>query len=157
MGRRLAILIVSLLSYPISFGQLKPKDSAAVKFRLAAINQAIDAAVVAKNIAVLETYYADDFFFTHTTGQEDSKTSWINFVRSKMPPCVSRKHDSVKVEWHKNVALLRGTLSVWVGGSKANTGYALHYLRVYARQKGRWQLVSHYSTAEWKLKSHAAP
>lgn len=127
--------------------QPKLKDTAAVKRYVDSLNRSIDAAVVNKNIPFLRKHYATDFHFTHGTGQIDSKESWMNFIAKPATQYLYRRHDSTAVEWHHDVAIVTGTLSV--KRSATDAGYALNYVRVYAWRKKVWQLLSHRTTKEW--------
>ena len=117
---------------------------------LDSLNRAIDRAVVKKDLPFLNKYYAVDFVFTHGTGLVDSKDSWINNIATSPAKFISREHDSTTVELHRNFAIIVGTLTVHRTGEKDNM-YALRYVRVFAKRKKTWQLVSHRTTAEWHL------
>ena len=137
----------SLLLMQTVHAQPKLKDTTAVKIYVNSLNRAIDAAVVHKNIPFLQQHYAHDFHFTHGTGQLDSKSSWISFISKPTTQYLYRRHDSTAVEWHHDVAIVTGTLSVKRNATDA--GYALHYVRVFALRKKVWQLLSHRTTKEW--------
>jgi ketosteroid isomerase-like protein len=124
----------------------------ALKKELDQLNQAIDQAVVNKDIAVLKKHYGDDFVFTHFTGLIDSKESWIKNIESMGEARFTmRQHDSTTVELHGETAVIFGKLSV-VRESKEKTlsKYSLWYVRVFAFRNKVWQMISHRSTAEVK-------
>jgi len=106
---------------------------------------------VAKNAAFMQTHYAPDFYFRHSTGLIDSKESWMKGVLDTSNHFLSRQHDSVDVELHGDVAVLAGKLTVKRRGANKISGYGLRYIRVYAYRKKKWQLLSHRSTDEWQL------
>lgn len=133
----------------IAFTQ-NSKDTAAAKLLLDSINRLLDRAVVKKEMATLQTYYADDFYFLHATGKIDNKASWLKSASNPNSQTLSREHDSVIVELHDNVALITGTLSVKFPPS-IRAGYAIRYIRVYAVREKGWQLLSHHSTAQWTI------
>jgi ketosteroid isomerase-like protein len=113
------------------------------------LNQAIDQAVVNKDLEFLKDHYAEDFVFTHGTGLVDSKTSWINGVSKPASKFISRIHDSVTVEPHaKNINILYGKLTVKRQDKDTLANYALWYVRVFEKLKGRWQMVSHRTVRE---------
>ena len=127
------------------------QDSVAGKKHLLRLNKLLDQAVVDKNAAFLQKHYAEDFYFKHGTGLIDSKKSWMKNVLDTTAAFHSRSHDSVFVEWHRNVAILAGTLTVKRRVQTMLRGYALRYIRVYAYRKKVWQLLSHRTTQEWHL------
>jgi ketosteroid isomerase-like protein len=109
------------------------------------LNRAIDMAVVKKDVAFLQKHYADDFVFTHGTGNIDSKESWIKNIQN-MPEgnyFVSREHDSTFVEPHGNIAIITGKLSVKRQSKEKITDYYVKYVRVFVLRKKVWQMISH--------------
>ena len=141
--------LLSLILCSIVFGQ-KIQDTAAVKTYLDSINRLLDRSVVKKDVSIMQTYYADDFYFLHATGKIDNKESWIKSASNPNGQTLSREHDSVFVELHDNVALITGTLSVRFPPN-TRAGYAIRYIRVYALKEKGWQLISHHSTAQWTI------
>ncbi|MEP7323061.1 MAG: nuclear transport factor 2 family protein [Saprospiraceae bacterium] len=116
------------------------------------LNQAIDQAVVNKDLEFLKDHYAEDFVFTHGTGLVDSKTSWINGVSKPSSKFISRIHDSVTVEPHaKNINIVYGKLTVKRQDKDNMVQYLLWYVRVFEKLKGRWQMVSHRTVREYHL------
>ncbi len=113
------------------------------------INRYLDWFVVAKNISFLEKHYADDFVFTHGTGFVEGKSSWLKNVRDTSVHYLSREHDSVTVELHKKIAVVKGQLVVRRRFPSRIDSYGLKYIRVYQFRKKRWQLISHNTTREW--------
>jgi ketosteroid isomerase-like protein len=127
-------------------------DTSNVKLVIDSINRSIDNAVVKKDLSYLQQHYADDFRFFHATGVIDSKSSWLNSVRTNQ--MLSRSNDSVMVELHDDLAVVTGTLSVRFPKEAARNGYAVRYIRVFKLKGKLWQLVSHHSTAEWEVENN---
>lgn len=142
---RLFLFILLFINSLITTAQ--GRDTAAIKEAVDAINRLLDRAVVAKDKAILEKHYADDFFFRHGTGALDNKQSWIAYVLRPDHQYLSREHDSVEVELHGDVAIVAGTLTV----KRQQGAYVLRYSRLYAWRKKRWQLVSHRTFVETHL------
>jgi ketosteroid isomerase-like protein len=124
-------------------------DTARVKQLLDEINRSLDRAIVKKDVDYMQKHFADDFFFYHATGMIDSKESWIGKNKNPNNKMLSREHDSVTVELHGDVAILKGTLTVLFPPEAKRAGYAVRYIRVFANRKNLWQLISHHSTAQW--------
>jgi ketosteroid isomerase-like protein len=116
---------------------------------LLSINAQLDEAVVKKNIAVLEKYYADDFVFTHGTGFVEGKSSWIKNVANPNTNFVSRTQDSTTVELHDDVALVIGKIEITRKDKEKNIAYGIWYIRVYRKKNDLWQVISHRTTREW--------
>ncbi len=110
------------------------------------LNQKIDSFVVAKNLDALQSLYADDFVFSHGTGLIEGKESWLKAVNSNH--YIFRKHDSVSVELHPDMAVVRGKLTIQRVDKTKVAKYVLWYVRIYASRNKRCQLVSHITTRE---------
>lgn len=118
---------------------------------LVAFNQQVDDNVVKKNIPALESAYADDFVFSHGSGRVEGKAPWLKSAGKGL--FISRQHDSVKVELHKDVAIVKGKLSVAKTNKEKTDRYHLYYIRVYAKREKGWQMISHSTTAEYHEKN----
>lgn len=117
---------------------------------LLAFNQQVDDNVVKKDITALEKSYADDFIFSHGSGKVEGKAPWLKSAGKGL--FISRKHDSVKVELHNDVAIVKGKLSVAKTNKEKTDRYHLYYIRVYAKRNNNWQMISHSTTSEYHEK-----
>lgn len=124
-------------------GGLRAQDSSL----LVTLNQRIDDLVVQRNTIALDSLYATDFVFSHGSGKVEGKTGWLTTVGRNNYP--KRLHDSVKVELHPGVGIVKGKMSIERVNKDKTDRYHLRYLRVYALRAGRWQLISHSTTHEW--------
>ena len=84
--------------------------------------------MVKKNIPSLEKAYADDFVFSHGSGKVEGKAPWLKSAGRGL--FLSRKHDSVKVEMHPDVAVVKGKLSVAKTNKEKTDRYHLYYIIV---------------------------
>jgi len=147
--KSLALSLMLICPICVAIAQISITDSASIK-RVDELNRKIDKAVVAKDIKTLEQCYGEDFIFTHGTGLIDSKKSWLEAVK-KNAGYVSREHDSIQVELHKDLALIFGKLTVTrIQPAKDGTlKYSLHYVRLFALRNKNWKMISHRTTSEW--------
>jgi len=136
------MLAVCLASVQLLPAQDANKDSSL----LVTLNQQIDDYVVQQNTAALDKLYAADFVFSHGSGRIEGKQGW--FVSVAKGSFLKRQHDSVTVEMHPGLAVLRGKLSVQKKTGK-DSRYHLKYVRVYALRDKQWQLVSHVTVWEY--------
>lgn len=113
------------------------------------LNRQIDHFVVQKNASALDSLYAEDFVFSHGTGLIEGKTSWLKTVANGNYP--SREHDSMTVEMHPALAIVRGKLSIQRIDKSNTVRYILHYIRLFALRSNRWQMISHITTDERHL------
>lgn len=133
----LTIIVVFATEYCLLAQGKTGSDSS----RLLQINQQIDDLVVQHDTAALNMFYADDFVFSHGSGRVEGRAGWFKSVAKGS--FVSRQHDSVSVELHGGIAILRGKLSVHKKNEKEESRYHLKYIRVYERRAKQWQMISH--------------
>lgn len=114
---------------------------------LITLNQQIDNYVVLRNTEALDKLYANDFVFSHGSGRIEGKKGWFSSVAKGN--FLLRQHDSVTVEMHPGIAVVRGKLSVQKKDVKDTSRYLLKYVRVYALRGKQWQLISHVTIWEY--------
>lgn len=109
--------------------------------KVIATNQQIDNLVVLADTATLSKLYRNDFVFNHGSGRVDSKASWL--LSAAKGNFISRTHDSLKVELHDFLAIVRGKLNIQKKNKDKVDNYYLWYIRVYTKQETNWLLISH--------------
>lgn len=126
-------------------------DSAAI----AALERRVEAAVLHRDAAVLDSIYAPTFRFKHSTGALETRAQLLSALRKPLAPgtsrMISRDLDSLDVEVHADVALTTGRIHVVRdGGGPPWQNYTVRYARVYVRADARspWRLLTHHSTNE---------
>ncbi|MEO7528261.1 MAG: nuclear transport factor 2 family protein [Chitinophagaceae bacterium] len=137
------IILLLILSITTQLASAQMADSNFIILR----NQQIDTYVVEHNTTALDSLYADDFVFSHGSGRVEGKQNWFTSVAKGS--FLSRLHDSVTVEFHPQLAIVRGKLSVQKKGKEKIDLYHLYYVRVYALRKNAWQMISHVTTREY--------
>lgn len=110
------------------------------------LNQQIDSYVVQKNVAALDSLFAADFIFNHGSGKTEGKAGWFTTVARANYPY--RNHDSVKVELHPAIAIVKGKMNIEKRNKDKADRYWLKYIRVFALRDNRWQLISHSTVQE---------
>lgn len=146
MSRISVAALALLLACSFSSGQTGAggKDSGAVervRAELRELHRALREAVTRRDRAALESYYADEFFYIHSTGNADTKAEWI--VKSLTiesaaagPPAsleefALRVYDDVAVATRRNAAVVEG---------RPNPR-ALWNTTIYVRRGGRWRIA----------------
>lgn len=144
MNKRVTLfLLISFFIIRLQAQYSGAKDSSFI----ISLNQQIDDHVVANDTAALSKLYAEDFVFSHGSGKIEGKKGW--FVSVVKGSFISRQHDSVTVELHPSIAIVRGKLSVIKKKTPLPEKYHLKYIRVYALRNNQWQLISHITTHEY--------
>ena len=134
---------VFILALSFFFHSLSAQNDSAYLIEL---NQRIDSYVVEQKVAALDSLYADDFVFSHGSGKVEGKPGWLATVaRTKYN---LRQHDSVKVELHPGLAIVKGKMTIQRVGADKIDRYYLRYIRVFAYRNKKWLFVSHNTTYE---------
>jgi hypothetical protein len=142
--------VIVLLLFSITLAKAGRGQSAekADSNRLLWLNQMVDTYVVERNLGALDTIYATDFVFSHGSGRVEGKKGWLTTVGRANYSV--RQHDSVKVELHGDIAIVKGKMSIKKINKDKTDSYHLSYIRVYAlRNNSHWQLISHNTTHEY--------
>jgi hypothetical protein len=101
------------------------------------------AAMVKKDIATLEKIISDELYYIHSNGEIDTKQSFIAAIVEGR-----RRYDDITIE--KAKVRIYGTTAIINGeciyhrkdANRMPDNLMLRYTNVYARQDGRWQMVS---------------
>ena len=113
------------------------------------LERKLAAAVLALDFDTLDEIYAEDFVFTHITGDVDTKATWIECLRTGRCSYTGRSVDQIDVETHGNVAITSGRIHAKSDSDDPRWHeYSVWYVRVYEMQTGRWRLLSHRSIRE---------
>lgn len=143
MNKLLVLLFLVGINGSPLFAQSKNNADSVL---LITLNQQIDTKVISQDTVGLSLLYADDFVFSHGSGRVDNKQSWLRSVAKG--GFILRQHDSVTVELHPFMAIVKGRLSVEKKNKEKIDRYFLKYIRVYAIRNEQWQLVSHSTVYE---------
>lgn len=143
-------LYAVLATIVIALGNAQPGHTAGdATNELITAEKTLAASVVALDFATLDSLYADDFVFSHSTGVVETKADWLKFLKDNPDFYTSRVVDSIKVELHDNVAVTSGRLHIKTSAENPERQeFLVWYIRVYEHRDERWQLLSHRSIRE---------
>lgn len=117
-------------------------DAGSAAAELRRLDERIDTAISDQDGATLETLLAEDFMYTHSSGETQTKGEYIRkhvvAPRPDTPP--RRLLSGVQAELHGDVAVTRGDLDV-VFNDERGTRY-MRYVRTYRHRNGRWEPIS---------------
>jgi ketosteroid isomerase-like protein len=99
-----------------------------------------DAAVSAGDLATLAALIADDFIYTHSTGQIQSRAEYLAALGARQSRS-QRAVSNVRVEIHADIGITSGDLTITYPSTRPP--HLLRYLRVHRRIDGVWQAISH--------------
>ena len=105
---------------------------------LAALDVSIDTLASTGDFAALSAILADDFVYSHSTGQVQDKSEWLDSLK----PLVGRRNrvaSGIRVELHGDIAITKGDLDVvWFDApTKFN-----RYVRIFRLEPDGWRAIS---------------
>ncbi|MGD0578271.1 MAG: nuclear transport factor 2 family protein [Bryobacteraceae bacterium] len=100
------------------------------------------------DMALLDKVLADDLTYTHSTGNTDTKASYIDKLKTGKARYFKAEYDSeprVQI-LSKDTALTFGRIKVvTLGPNSSQAPATLAFLHVFVKRHGQWQLVAHQS------------
>lgn len=96
--------------------------------------------------AYFERVLAEDYSGTGRNGEVTNKAQSVANVKSGSPSFESFSYDDVNVRVYGNTAVVTGRATVKGRDRGQDISGQTHYTRVYVKQPGGWQLVSHQIT-----------
>lgn len=117
-------------------------DEASVR----AAQRARFAAMTRRDQTALDSLLAPSLSYTHTTGQREGKSSFLETVASGRVRYVAIDPDSVEVQLFGAIALAVGRARVRVVASGTPMVFAIRFSEAYVRRGDGWALVLWQST-----------
>ncbi len=134
----LAILL--LISSPIAFAQsnnIDPTKQEILKQQSARFNAMIEA-----DVEKLEDLLADDLTYGHTKGNTETKTGFIETVKSERIDYLSFIPREVDVRIYEKTAVLTGFIDVKVIYKQEELVFTTRFLEVQRKVDGNWLLAA---------------
>jgi ketosteroid isomerase-like protein len=104
------------------------------------------AALTQPDIPVLERMMTDDFTYTHSSGQVQTKAEFLGDFKSGKRVFKSLKQEDVQVRVYENVAIVTGRCTLLgVNGGK-DFELPMRFIEVYTSNHGNWQWATWQST-----------
>lgn len=150
---RLAVASGLLLSAACVSSSLRP-EPASIRLQgtertdgaLASVVATHNAAMVARDIAALDTMLAPDLTYTHPTGVVQTKSQLISALRSKTLVYESIVPQSTFVRQYGETAVATGVARLTSRAEGMEVREPVRFTEVYVRRDNRWQLVAYEST-----------
>ena len=143
---RTFLVMFVLVGWPVGVTIAQNPDEAVLR----SLERAQANAVVEMDFDALEEIYADDFIFTHGTGEVHDKTRWFDALSSGRD-YLSREHEMIEIELHDDLGIVYGVLLVHAKINGIEGQFRARYVRVYKQREGRWLLVSHRTVDQSKI------
>jgi uncharacterized protein (TIGR02246 family) len=141
MKKLLLVTITSLIFSLAAAAQQSPVEKAVLQLE----QEWVDALVKA-DAAKLETLYADTLVYTHSSGSVDDKAKYIANLKAGGTKYLSIDRDAVKVNVYGDSAVVTCHALIKLSANGENRTVDARMIHVYAKVKGRWQMVAHQTT-----------
>ena len=141
MKKVLLIALTSLIFSLTTAAQQSPVEKAVLQLEQDWVN-----ALVKADAAKLETLYADTLVYTHSSGSVDDKAKYIANVKAGGTKYLSIDRDNIKVNTYGDSAIVTCHAVIKLSVNGENRTVDARMIHVYAKIKGRWQMVAHQTT-----------
>ena len=113
---------------------------------IAALEDRRVAATVAADVATLEEVLADDLIYTHSSASVDTKTAYIDKLRSGSLSYISIERGPADIRIWGDTATVTGQAVLQISAEGNARQINISYLNVWVPIDGRWQMVAWQST-----------
>ena len=131
------------LAFALLFSFVGVQAQSADEKAVVAAEKARFEAQVSKNLDVLNQLLADDLVYVHSSGNVDTKQSYIQSIKEGNSTYNSIDVQEQKVRLYGKTAIINGICYIKrpaVDGK--NNDLKLRYTDVYVKKGGRWQMVT---------------
>ncbi len=101
-------------------------------------------AMIDDDFATLEAILADDLTYGHSSGLADTKTAYLEALRSGKTKYLTFDRAPSVVRVYGNTAIITGTATLSLRGQAAP--FSLRYTLAYVMREGQWRMVAWQST-----------
>ena len=120
--------------------------SETVKQQIAQLEERRWTAMTQNDLATLDTLFADDLVYTHSSGTVDSKSSYIQSLRSGDVRYKSVERDPANIAVHGDAAFVTGAARVSVTVRGQDKMIHMRYSNVWLKQATGWRFSLWHAT-----------
>lgn len=99
-----------------------------------------------QDVAALDTLLDEELTYVHTSGQLDSKSGFIDLIRSRRLVYESIAPSDVYVRVRGDAAIATGLSQMRVRTATGVSSFGIRFTEVYVRRAGRWLLTAWQAT-----------
>ena len=141
--KRTLVLLILLLTSQIAANSAQ---NSGAEQEILKLDKQRSSALVQVDIPMLEKFMTDDFAYTHTSGRTQTKSEFLEEIRTGVSHFKSQTLTNVKVRVYGDVALVTGRCDLIGMKDNKDVVLAMYFTEVYKRSNGRWQWVLWQST-----------
>ena len=142
MRKALVVIAVVVFSQVIA---LAAQDSKIVQ-AIRTLDEQRIVALTQPDFSTLERMMSDDFTYTHSTGQVQTKAELLADFKSGKRVFKSLKQEDVQVRIYGNVAIVTGRCTLLGVNAGKDFELPMRFIEVYSNSNGSWQWVTWQST-----------
>jgi uncharacterized protein (TIGR02246 family) len=117
-------------------------DSQAVK----SLSDDVVAAELKGDTAALDKLFADDMTFTHGSGVVETKSVFLDALKTGKRKMESIQQSDVQVRMFGTTALVVGNSNVKVVAGGNTIEHAVRFSDIWVQQQGKWRMVAYQAT-----------
>jgi ketosteroid isomerase-like protein len=99
-------------------------------------------ALMTNDKAALESIYADDFVYVHSSGRVEERSSYLNSVTTGENKFLSFAHEDLRIELLGDAALMTGTMRM----TRTKSKLVVLFAELWVRENGEWRLKYQHNT-----------
>lgn len=104
-------------------------------------------AQINKDTLALNQFFSDDLIYVHSNALIENKQEFIRKIGNRQADYREVNIEKAKVRiYNKNTAVINGTAKVNLWQTDKMITIYLHYIDIWVKRKGKWQMVSWQST-----------
>jgi hypothetical protein len=134
---RITLLICCVL-FAASYGHAQTKAETAV----AAVTEQLSKAMIDADSMQLVSLVHDKLSYAHSSGKTEDKAAFVSALASGRSDFLNMNFTDQKISVAARTAIVRHTLTGQVVDNGKQGDLKLHVLLVWAKEKGRWQLLA---------------
>lgn len=137
---------LTLASIWLVSAELPARAASAEEATILKLEQQWEDALIKSDTAALDKLYDERIIYTHSSGKVDTKSTYINNIKSGGSKYVSMKRDDIKVAVYNKAAIVSCHWDVHILSQGNKVDLNARYLHVYVQQKDGWKMAAHQST-----------
>ena len=142
MKKSLVLVAFLVFSQVIAFAAQDSKAEQAIR----KLDEQRIAALLQPDYPTLERIMSDDFTYTHSSGQVQTKAELLGDFKSGKRIFKSLKEEDVQVRAYGNVAIVTGRCTLIGVNAGKDFELPMRFIEVYSNTNGHWQWVTWQST-----------
>jgi hypothetical protein len=145
-SREILCALVALLILLLLGADLGASDTATITKAILNLDSERADALTRRDFAVLDRLLGNDLTYIHASGVVQNKADFLADLRSGKRIYTSIKSSDLNVRLLRGAAVITGLTEIHVTVESKESDLSLRVTEVYAKRKGRWQLIAYQST-----------